>query len=172
MKNVILLIFTALLSATNVFGQKDDPILRIFDKYDEKEGVVSITITPALLGIMKNGKTKDKKTQELISKISGLRIFTFDSNTVKNEAFRETLLSELRQVVQKGYEPIMKVKSSTERMELYIGTVSENKEKQETNALLVISSNDSSVVVMHLSGIIDESLIDAVMKGKISVTGN
>ena len=36
-----------------VYGQTgDDPIIRIFNKYEEKDGVESVSISPALLRMM------------------------------------------------------------------------------------------------------------------------
>jgi hypothetical protein len=155
-----------------VYGQKeaeDDPVIRIFNKYEEKDGVESITISPALLGLMKNGKTGDKKTQELISKITGLRILTLaDGADGKGRANRESLTAELQTAVKKDFEEIMKVKNSGERIELYVRNKPDCKECK--SALLFITSASSSVTVMHLAGIIDKSLIDAVMNGEIGTS--
>ena len=155
-----------------VYGQNDgeDPVISIFNKYEEKEGVESITISPALLGLMKNGKSNDKKTQDLISKITGLRILTLnDGADGKGRVNRESLTAELQIVVKKDFEEIMKVKSSGERIELYV----RNKPgcKDCKTALLFINSANASVTVMHLAGMIDKSLIDAVLDGEIGVSG-
>ncbi len=159
---------------SGAFGQKDadeDPILKIFDKYEEKDGVESITISPALLGLMQNGKTSDKKTQDLIAKISGLRILMLtDKEDGKGKANREALISELQSAItKKDFEEIMKVKSSGEKIELYVRKDPDCKNCK--GALLFITSSNSSVTVMHLSGNIDKSLIDAVMNGEIGTSG-
>ena len=174
MKRLIPILITMMLinCPMGVYGQKDadeDPIIRIFNKYEEKDGVESITISPALLGLMKNGKTNDKKTQELISKISGLRILTLnDGADGKGRVNRETLTAELQSVVKKEFEEIMKVKSSGERIELYVRNKPDCKECK--SALLFITSADASLTVMHLAGTIDKSLIDAVMNGEIGIS--
>ncbi len=158
---------------SSTFGQKDadeDPVLKIFDKYEEKEGVESVTISPALLGLMKNGKSSDKKTQDLIAKISGLRILTFnDGKNGKGKVNRESFVAELRPVIKNDFEEIMKVKSSGERLELYVRKTSDCKDCK--GALLFVTSADAAVTVMHLAGKIDKSLVDAVMNGDISVSG-
>ncbi len=174
MKRIVpILIIMMLISVpSGVYGQKDadeDPVIKIFNKYEEKEGVESITISPALLGLMKNGKTNDKKTQELISKITGLRILSLtDGADGKGRANREALTAELQTVVKKDFEEIMKVKSSGERIELYVRSKPDCKECK--SALLFITSASNSVTVMHLAGTIDKSLIDAVMNGEIGVS--
>ena len=173
MKRMIpIFIITMLISMPSmVYGQKDaeDPVIKILDKYEEKEGVESITISPALLGLMKNGKTDDPKTQELISKITGLRILTLtDGANGKGRANREALAAELQAVVKKGFEEIMKVKNSNERIELYVRNKPDCKECR--TALLFITSANSSLTVMHLAGIIDKDMIEAVMNGEIGMS--
>ncbi|MDR1119513.1 MAG: DUF4252 domain-containing protein [Dysgonamonadaceae bacterium] len=160
-KFVPIFITMMLIGASGVYGQKEaeDPVIRIFNKYEEKEGVESITISPALLVLMKNGKTGDKKTQELISKITSLRILALtDRADGKRRANREAVTAELQTAVKKDFEEIMKVKNSGERIELYV---------RNKSALLFIRSASDSLTVMHFAGTIDKSLIDAVMNGEI-----
>jgi hypothetical protein len=170
MKRIISMAVIMILTGvpSEVYGQKndDDQVIRIFNKYEEKEGVESITISPALLGLMKEGSSSDRKTQELISKISGLRILTLtDGVDGKGRANRESLTNELQTAVKTDFERIMKVKNANERIELYV------RRKPSCNscksALLFITSADRAVTVMHLAGIIDKTVIDAVMNGKI-----
>ena len=155
-----------------VYGQRDgddDPVIKIFNRYEDKDGVESITISPALLGLMKSGKTSDKKTQDLISKIIGLRILTLtDGADGKNRNSREALVAELQTVVKRDFVEFMSVKNSGERVELYVRHNSECKDCK--SALLFISSAADSVTVMHLAGIIDKTLIDAVMNGDIGMS--
>ena len=170
MKRVVpIFIITMLMCLpSGVYGQKnaDDPVLKIFNKYEEREGVESITISPALLGLMKNGNSTDKKTQELISKIGGLRILTLtDGADGKGRANREALTAELQTVVKKDFEEIMKVKNLDERIELYVRNCKDCK-----SALLFITSANKSLTVMHLAGTIDKTLIDAVMNGEIGIS--
>ena len=153
------------------YGQTadDDPVIRIFNKYEDREGVESVTISPALFGLMRNGNSGDDKTRELISKISGLRILTFDSTVSGGRATREALITELQTVVRRNFEEIMKVNSSGERVELYI---QHNQNCRDCkSALLLINSDSNSVTVLHLAGTIDKTLIDAVMNGEIGLSG-
>ena len=174
MKRIVFVVIITMLIClpSGVYGQKDandDPVIRIFKRYEEKEGVESITISPTLFGMM-NGKTNDKKTQDLISKITGLRILTLtDDADGKGRANREAITRELKAVVQKDYEEIMKVKSSDDRLELYVRNKPTNC-KDCQGALLFITSATNSVTVIYLSGTIDKSLIDAVMNGEIGIT--
>jgi hypothetical protein len=170
---VLLMMMLSAGNPWNVCGQKksgSDAVLDIFNKYEEKEGVESITVSPALLGLMKNGKDGDRKTQELISKISGLRIITInDGNTEKGKITRESFVNELQAIVKKEYTEIMKVKTSEEKVELYIREAENCKDCKAVSALLFINSVNSSVTAMHLAGTIDKTLIDAVMNGDISI---
>ena len=171
MKRVVhILVITMLMSLpSGVYGQNDageDPVIKIFKKYEDREGVESITISPTLLALMKNGGTKDKKTQDLISKITGLRILTLTDD--KGRTNREALAAELQAVVQKDFEEIMKVRSSGERIELYVRHRPDCKECR--SALLFITSSDDAFTVMHLAGTIDKTLIEAVMNGEIGIS--
>ena len=164
-----ILIMTMLIHVpSGAYGQKDagdDHVIRIFNKYEEKEGVESISISPALLGLMKNGKTNDKKTQELISKITCLRILTLnDGADGKGRTNREALTAELQAAVRSDFEEIMMVRNASERVELYV------RNKDGRGALLFITSSSNSLTVMHLAGTIDKTLIDAVMNGEIGIS--
>jgi hypothetical protein len=168
-KMVKLLTLAALASVATMtaHGQKDaheDPIPKLFDAYEEKEGVESITISPSLLAMMKNGKRQDRQTKGLISKIAALRILTITGNEVK-----KNLLRELEPALQKSYAQIMKTKTAGERMALYLRKEAENGKEKQAGALLVTIA-EANLTVMYLSGTVDAGLIDAVMSGKISVS--
>ena len=172
MKRLIyILTIAALISApSGAYGQNadDDPIIRIFNKYEDREGVESVTISPTLFGMM-SGRTNDKRTQELISKITGLRILTInDGADGRGRANREALTAELQAVVRRDFEEIMKVNSSGERIELYVWN--ELNCKDCKSALLFIASGNNTITAMHLAGTIDKTLIDAVMNGEIGIS--
>lgn len=170
MKKIIFVFTAAILVnwTAGAFGQKNgstDPVLKIFDKYEAGEGVESVSISPAMLGIMKNDKNNDKKSQDLISKISGLRILTLTDEV--DGKTREGLVSDLQAVIKKDFEEIMKVKNSNERIELYVKKDADSNDFK--SALLFVTSSDSSVTVMHLAGKIDKNLIKAVINGDIDI---
>ena len=166
--NFLIITFLTVLPSVSAYGQKsgdDDPVIKLFNKYEEKEGVESISISPALLGLMKEGRTGDKKTQELVSRISGLRILTIsDGADGKGRSNREALNGELQTLVKKDFVEYMMVKNANERVELYVRNTSEK------GALLFITSNANSTTLMHLAGLIDSKLIDAVMNGEIGIS--
>ena len=173
--NQILIITILVCLPSVVYGQRDadDAVIKIFNKYEDREGVESITISPTLLGLMKDGKTNDKKTQELISKINGLRIMTInDGAGNKGRTNSEALIAELQAVVKKDFEEIMKMKNSNERLELYVRNTPNCKDCK--GALLFISTNTAynSFSAIYLSGTIDKALIDAVMNGEIGISKN
>ena len=171
MKKITPFLIIMLLSMSVAYGNQnadESPVIKIFDKYEGKEGVESITISPALFGLMKSGKASDKKTQELILKISGLRILTLsDGADGKHRATREALVAELQAVIKKDFAEIMKVKSSGDQIELYMQHQPDCKDCQ--SALLFITSSNGEVAVMYLTGTIDKVLIDAVMNGEIGI---
>ena len=163
----VLVLSILICSPSGIYGQKEteDAVIKIFNKYEEREGVESVKISPALLGLMQNGNSNDSKNQDLVSKISGFRILSInDGADGKGRANREALTVELQAVVKNGFEEIMIVRSAGERVELY-AQIREGK-----GALLFITSSENSVTVMHLAGTIDKTLIDAVMNGDIKIS--
>jgi len=169
MKIIVKILAISILICTpfGAYGQREseDPVIRIFNRYEEREGVESITISPALLGLMRNGRTNDTKTQELISRINGLRILTISDGTGgRGRANREALTAELQTAVRSDFEEIMMVRNAGERVELYV------RNKDGRGALLFITSSSNSLTVMHLAGTIDKTLIDAVMNGEIGIS--
>ena len=167
-KILVISILICLPLSVNAQKETDDPVLKIFNRYEDKDGVESISISPALLGLMKEGRTNDKKTQDLISKITGLRILSLtDGAGGKGRAIREALVDELQTVVKKDFVEFMSVKNAGERIELYVRNNPECKDCK--SALLFITSSSNSVTVMHLAGTIDKTLIDAVMNGEIGI---
>jgi hypothetical protein len=146
----------------------DDPIIRIFNKYEEKDGVESVSISPALLRMMtRAGGANDQRTQDLISKITGLRILTIsDNSSNRGRTNREAFTTELQTVVRNHFTEFMSVRNADERVELYVRNAPEN----QTNALLLITTASNSVTVIHLAGNIDKTLIEAVMSGEIGIT--
>jgi len=168
MKRLVhILVISILISLpAGVYGQTgEDPVIGIFNKYEQREGVESISISPAMLRLMQSGRANDQRTQELISKITGLRILTItDGRGSAGRTNREALTAELQTVVRRDFEEFMSVRDAGERVELHVRSVAGR------NALLLITSSASSVTVIYLTGTIDQSLIDAVMRGEIGIS--
>jgi len=166
-KLVNILVVSALMCLPAVvYGQTaEDPIIGIFNRYEQRDGVESISISPALLRLMQSGRSNDQRTQDLISKITGLRILTIsDGANGRGRPNREALAAELQTVVRRDFEEFMSVRNAGERVELYVRNVA------GSNALLLITSSANSITAMHLAGTIDQSLIDAVMSGEIGIS--
>lgn len=167
--NLLLLAALTSLAAASAYGQKivcEDSVPKILDAYEEKEGVEAITISPSMLAMMKDNKAQDRNTKELLFKITELRILI-----VTGEKLAGQLRADLNPLLQKGYTQIMKAKLAGEHMLLYTQNVPENAGDGQKNALLAIISEPKSTSIMYLSGDIDASLTEAVMSGKISVSG-
>ena len=166
----ILVVSILVCSPFEAYGQQqrnadEDPVIRIFNRYEEREGVESITISPALLGLMRGGRTNDERTRDLISKINGLRIITIsDGSGGRGRANREALAAELQAVVRADFEEVMRVRNANERVELYVRNM------DGRGALLFITTSANSITAMHLAGTIDKALIDAVMNGEIGIS--
>ncbi|MDR2938265.1 MAG: DUF4252 domain-containing protein [Prevotellaceae bacterium] len=173
MKQIIPLLLAALIGITPIaYGQKDtekDPIIELFGQYEDKKGVEFVSIAPALLELMKSGKSSDPKTQELISKIAGLYIITItDGKSVPGPNTREQFTAALKAIVKADFERIMTVKEAGERMELYVRSKTDGC-KDCKSALLFTTQGSKVITVVHLVGTIDKPVIDAVMSGEIGM---
>ena len=86
MKKISIFIVLFLLS-TNIFGQTEE-LNKLFDKYQDTEGVTSIKIAKPMFKLLNNLKIDDEelgKIQPLLGKVNGLKMLVLEkSGTSKN----------------------------------------------------------------------------------------
>lgn len=81
MKKIALLALIVVLLPAALIAQTKQ-INDIFDKYEKKRSIESITISPALLDFMGGGNNQE--TKDLLSKITELRILNVPNTATEN----------------------------------------------------------------------------------------
>ncbi|MDD2584178.1 MAG: DUF4252 domain-containing protein [Bacteroidales bacterium] len=135
----------------------------ILDKYEKKKNVESILISPALLQLA-GGSNVDITTNELLSKISQLRILNIKSSAMENGVPLSKLLREdLDQLIEKEkLNRIIRVQDNDELLEMFIT-------QSTKGVLLFIASGSKEFSVISIFGEIDKSVINAAISGEIKV---
>ena len=85
MKKISILIVLFLLS-TNIFGQTEE-LNKLFDKYQDTEGVTSIKIAKPMFKLLNNLKIDDEelgKIQPLLRKVNGLKMLVLEKSEMSN----------------------------------------------------------------------------------------
>lgn len=134
----------------------DDPIPALFERYEAYQGTEYISISPMLIKMV---SLADSDSKDILSKIHRMRVLIVSSSRV------EQIRQDLKPILKTDYEELMKVKDDDNMVKVY-GRLSQTNQQ---SALLVITDSESSCILLHLEGQVDQALIDAVMKGNISL---
>ena len=138
----------------------------LFATYEQVKGVGYISISP---GLLKFKAAESKEMDEIFNCIASLRILNIDI-TPELENLANRIRQDVQTLVrQENYEEIVKMKDSDSHFVIYL---SKNKDKnsQHLEALLMVASEKSELVLIGISGKITQKVIDAVLEGKIGIT--
>jgi|GEM_PF-679457 len=161
MKKIALLALIVVLLPAALIAQTKQ-INDIFDKYEKKRSIESITISPALLDFMGGGNSQE--TKDLLSKITELRILNVPNTATENGTqIRAMLKRDLDALIaSESFTRVIKVDNSNEKMEMYM--IKGNK-----GVLLFMTSDNSTFTVISILGEIDKTVTSAVMNGGIKI---
>lgn len=161
MKKIALLALIVVLLPAALIAQTKQ-INDIFDKYEKKRSIESITISPALLDFMGGGNNQE--TKDLLSKITELRILNVPNTDTENGTqIRAMLKRDLDALIaSENFTRVIKVDNSDEKMEMYM--IKGNK-----GVLLFMTSDNSTFTVISILGEIDKTVTSAVMNGGIKI---
>ena len=149
MKKISILIVLFLLS-TNIFGQTEE-LNKLFDKYQDTEGVTSIKIAKPMFKLLNNLKIDDEelgKIQPLLGKVNGLKMLVLEkSGTSKNPIINEGKIEKEIATSLKNmkYEELVTVNSKDAKIKFMAQDITAN---VMDNLILNIMSEDSSVLMM------------------------
>jgi len=138
----------------------------LFAAYEEEKGVGYISISPSLLKLAKSADSKE--LDDIFSSISSLRILNIDI-TPELENLANRIRKDVQYLVQQeNYEEIMKIREDDSDFAVYL---SKNKDKnsKQLEALLLVVTDRSELVLIGISGKITKGVIDAVMGGQIGI---
>lgn len=170
MKKIALLIVLFLLS-TNIFGQTEE-LNKLFDKYQDTEGVTSIKIAKPMFKLLNNLKIDDEelgKIQPLLGKVNGLKMLVLEkSGTSKNPIVNEGKIEKdiATSLKNMKYEELVTVNSKDAKIKFMAQDITAN---VMDNLILNIMSDDSSVLMM-LDGKISMDDVNNLMSETKNVT--
>jgi len=170
MKKISIFIVLFLLS-TNIFGQTED-LNKLFDKYQDTEGVTSIKIAKPMFKLLNNLKIDDEelgKIQPLLGKVNGLKMLVLEkSGTSKNPIVNEGKIEKdiAASLKNMKYEELVTVNSKDAKIKFMAQDITAN---VMDNLILNIMSDDSSVLMM-LDGKISMDDVNNLMSETKNVT--
>ncbi len=170
MKKISIFIVLFLLS-TNIFGQTEE-LNKLFDKYQDTEGVTSIKIAKPMFKLLNNLKIDDEelgKIQPLLGKVNGLKMLVLEkSGTSKNPIVNEGKIEKdiAASLKNMKYEELVTVNSKDAKIKFMAQDITAN---VMDNLILNIMSEDSSVLMM-LDGKISMDDVNNLMSETKNVT--
>jgi hypothetical protein len=168
--NISLLAIIGLICTTGELSAQNRRIRTIddlFSAYEQEKGVGYISISPSLLKLAKGSDSKD--LDEVFNAIASLRILNMEI-TPELVGLANRIRSDVNLLVQHGnFEEVVKMREGEGNFAVYLSKKS-NKESKELEALLMVASEESELVIIGISGTITRKVIDAVLEGKIGIT--
>ena len=169
----ILLLSTALVLlglplAAQTTHPTDKPIpalTKLFTDYEQEAGLEYVALSSRLLSMMRNS---DKETSDILNKLSSLYLIHIQ-NQSQQASLTQRIQGDVQAMIKNlRYEQLMQVRKKNEAFSIYISPSIGPQGYSE--ALLVVISDAVSFSVMGITGTISQTVIDAVMDGKIGVT--
>ncbi|ASW75682.1 hypothetical protein IQ37_06390 [Chryseobacterium piperi] len=159
MKKILIIFALAFSHFFNVYGQADK-FDKLFEKYQQVEGVTSIKIAKPMFGMLSSLNIDDSQLDQikpLLSKINGLRILITENPENVNSAVGKKLQNNLSQINKDissylshlNYNEIMSVNSSGNKIKFLS---SEAKEGILDDVLLSIDNGSGGNVLVMLDG--------------------
>jgi len=170
MKKISILIVLFLLS-TNIFGQTEE-LNKLFDKYQDTEGVTSIKIAKPMFKLLNNLKIDNEelgKIQPLLGKVNGLKMLVLeksaksDNPLVDEKKIEKEIANSLKNM---KYEELVTVNNRDAKIKFMAQDITAN---VMDNLILNIMSEESSVLMM-LDGKISMDDVNNLMQETKNVT--
>lgn len=143
MKTRLFIIVSVMLAALSVNAQNR------FEKIAEMEGVKSVYVSPKMFSMMNDSNTGDINIDKKVAKkITGLQILSSENQEASDMLRKETAFINTKN----GYEELLRVKDSGERVFIY---TKENKDANEY-VLLVDEGKEFTVIIFEGKLTVDE----------------
>jgi hypothetical protein len=145
------LLMTALLLIP-LFGmaQSDSPIDKLFNKYANKDGFTTVNISGKLLSFASQMDDSKSKENELLGKISGIRILSVEDKELNKTLNFYKELEADGFFRNNNYEALMEV---TEKNEIVRFFGKSGEKGTLSDLLLVIGGNENTLI--NISGVIE-----------------
>ena len=151
---------------TKPLEQKPIPALtQLFSQYEQEAGLEYVALSSRLLSMM---RASDKETSDILNKISSLYLVYIEDKN-KQAPLAQRIQDDVQAMVKNlHYENLMQVRKQNEAFTIYISPAVGPQGYSE--ALLVVINEATTFSAMGITGTISQTVIDAVMDGKIGIT--
>ncbi len=140
MKKIILIITIILPLA--VMGQKS-AVDKLFEKYANKEGFTTVNISGKLLGLASQADTINKATNDILSKLTGIRILKVEDKEIAGNLDFFDELNKEGFFKNKEYEVLMEV---TQKDEVVRFLAKNNGKGKFSDLILVVGGDDNTLI--------------------------
>lgn len=132
------------------------PVDRLFDKYSGQDGYTSVFISKYMFSMFANLETKDKDVDEVLGKLTGIRILASDESSSSDVNFFTEIMKDLP---AGEYQELMVVKEKDQDFKFLI------REKDGYIAeLLMVAGGVSNNALISIQGNIDLNTIARLSK--------
>jgi len=151
----LLFIIAIIITPLFVRGQ-GSPVDRLFEKYSGREGYTSVYISKYMFSLFSNIETEDKELENVLGKLTGIRILASDTDKVSGSNFYAEIMKDLP---VREYEELMVVKEKGQDFKFLIrekdGIISE---------LLMVAGGMSNNALISIQGNIDLNTISKLSR--------
>jgi len=153
-----LLIIFAILFPVALFAQ-NDAIDKLFEKYANKEGFTTVSISGKMLNIVSGEESDDKTSKDILSKLSGIRVLSVDNKEITGNPDFYNELKKAGFFKNTDYEVLMEVTDENEVVR-FLGKDDGNGKFSEL--ILVVGGDDNAII--SIRGTIDPDSLGQVTK--------
>ena len=153
-KSVTLLLLL-ILFAVQGFAQKD-PVERLFEKYNGKEGYTTVYISSKMFSMFSQADIEDPEFNALMKNLKGIRILAQDEKDGKSPDFFEMVSRELP---KDEYEELMTVSEPGQKVKFLV-----KEENGKIAELLMVVGGGGDNVLIDIRGNIDLKQISQLSK--------
>lgn len=156
MKKLVLIL--AILLPMAVVAQKS-PVDKLFEKYANKQGFTTVSISGKLLGFASQMDTGDEEISEMLSQLSGVRILSVEDSELAGSPDFYTELNNDGFFDNNEFEVLMEVTESDEVVRFLARDAGNGK---FSDLILVVGGDESALI--SISGIIDPENIGKITR--------
>lgn len=153
MKQIYILVMIIAAAAMSASAQ----VGKVFDKYDDTDGVTSVYVSKAMLSMIPDMKTGDVDLSDMAGKLDCVKILTSD-----NDRIAAKLKEEISKAVDtKSYEVLVKVNEGKERTVIYMKS-----EENGQNEYLILNGDEGNFNAILIEGKITPADIRKIARVK------
>lgn len=155
MKKII--IFLAAVLIATLLKAQNGPVDKLFEKYSEKDGFTTVTISGKLLSLFTGRGGKNEKGKEVINRLTSIKILSVEDSVLN---LKLNFYNDLRREMDlSAYEELMSVKEGRNTTKFLI------KQKGDIiSELIMISGGPSDNTLISIRGDLDLKSLSELSK--------